>query len=278
MLVRVKPRHTKKGIVALSTMAAPLRIGLFPYLNVQPLIFGLGGERDIEVVSDLPSRVADRFRAGELDLAMVPSLEAASLDAPVLGSVCIASDGPVETVILHHRAALSEVRTVAIDEASRTSAALARILIARASGRLPESRSFSPAQAARPDTDAVLVIGDPAFRLRLEGFTALDLGQEWRAQQGLPFVFAVMVRRPGLEAPGIGERIRGATLRGVEAAPIIARSYDSGVDPARAENYMRKVIRYDLGSREKEGLALFYGLARKNGLLGQVGELEFDAS
>ena len=104
-------------------MALPLRIGLFPYLNSQPLIFGLSTESAVELVVDLPSRIADRFRAGELDLAMVPSFEAATLGAPILDSVCIASDGPVETVTLHHRVALQEVKTLAADEASRTSAA-----------------------------------------------------------------------------------------------------------------------------------------------------------
>jgi chorismate dehydratase len=258
-------------------MAPPLRIGLFPYLNVQPLIFGLRTEAGIEVVIDLPSRIADRFRNREFDLAMVPSFEAAALEAPVLDSVCIASDGPVETVILHHRVPLHLVKTIALDEASRTSAALARILIAQASGHLPRSVLFSSTAAEAPDTDAILVIGDPAFRFGREGFDRLDLGQAWQSQRSLPFVFAVMVKAKHIKAPGICGQLREAVRRGVEAAPTIARSYNSGVDPARAEHYMRNVIRYELRPREKEGLALFYRLAQAHGLLGQVKELEFHA-
>lgn len=257
--------------------AAPLRVGLFPYLNVQPLIHGLGGDSNVNLVIDLPSRIADRFRNLELDLAMVPSFEAATLDVPVLGSVCIASDGPVETVTLHHRVPLERVRTLAVDEASRTSAALAKILIAEASGALPLATPFSPRGAAAPDADAVVVIGDPAFVWRADGFARLDLGEEWRRRQKLPFVFAVMVRDPGADPKEAGIRIGEARRRGLEAASTIARSYNSGVDAARAEHYLRHVIRYDLGERERLGLARFHRLAQANNLLGHVKELEFDA-
>jgi len=66
-------------------MTLPLRVGLFPYLNVQPLIHGLSADSEVELVIGLPSRIADRFRNHELDLAMVPSFDAATLDPPILG-------------------------------------------------------------------------------------------------------------------------------------------------------------------------------------------------
>lgn len=258
-------------------MALSLRVGLFPYLNVQPLVTGLSDDPGVDLVIDLPSRIADRFRNNELDLAMVPSFEAAALGVPILGSVCISSDGPVETVTLHHRVPLQQVVTLAVDEASRTSAALAKMLIAEASGRLPKAAPFSPGGARTPDADAIVVIGDPAFRWRADGFARLDLGEEWKKRQGLPFVYAVMVRNPRTTTEGLAARIGEAKERGLEAASTIARSYNSGVDAGRAEHYLRHVIRYDLGEREKLGLALFHRLAQAKGLLARVKELEFDA-
>jgi chorismate dehydratase len=255
-------------------MASPLRIGLFPYLNVQPLIFGLRGESGVEIVLDLPSRIADRFREGELNVAMVPSFEAATLGASVVESICIASDGPVETVMLHHRVPLDRVASLALDEASRTSAALARLLICDESGNLPATTPFSPHDAETPDADALLVIGDPAFGFAREGFNALDLGEAWKTRHDLAFVFAVTVRRSDVD-PGIAARLLHAVQKGVDAAGTIARSYNSGVDAERAERYMRKVIRYELGQRERDGLALFYRLAQAKGLLPE--EIEFHA-
>jgi chorismate dehydratase len=263
--------------IVTTKVVSPLKIGLFPYLNVQPLIFGLRDSSDVELVIDVPSRISERFKTGDLDLAMVPSYDAVSLGAPILDSVCIASDGPVETVMLHHRVPLDRVKTLALDRASRTSAALARILIAEASGQRPKTSLFSPAEGESGDADALLVIGDPAFSFRRIGFDALDLGQEWRRTTSLPFVFAVMVAGPRSLPKGISRRIGKATRRGVAAASTIALTYNSGIEAGRAERYLRDVIRYDLGSRERQGLTLFSRRAEANGLFARAGELQFHA-
>ncbi len=258
-------------------MDSRLQIGLFPYLNVQPLVYGLRGDAGVEIVIDVPSRIAERFTQGSLDLAMVPSFEAATMGAPVLDSICISSDGPVETVMLHQRVPLREVKSLWVDTASRTSVALAKILIARASGQLPRTSAFSPSANEPRDADAILVIGDPAFRFARPGYERLDLGEAWKRETSLPFVFAVMVLGPRAIGKGNAARMSAALGRGIEAAPFIAASYSSGVDPARAIRYLRSVIRYGLGRREKDGLAHFYRLAKECGLLTQVKELEFHA-
>jgi chorismate dehydratase len=179
--------------------------------------------------------------------------------------------------MLHHRVPLDRVKTLALDQASRTSAALARILICEASGHPPKTSLCSPAETEGENTDALLVIGDPAFTFHRPGFDALDLGQEWQRTTSLPFVFAVMVAGPRPLPKGISRRIGEATRRGVAAASTIARSYNSGVDAGRAERYLRDVIRYDLGSREKQGLTLFCRRAEANGLFAPAGELQFHA-
>ena len=262
-------------VAKLASMTSPLLIGLFPFLNVQPLVEGLRAEPGIEVVLDLPSRIAARFRAGELDAAMVPSFEAATMGAPVLDSICVASTGAVETVMLHHRVPLRNVRSLALDDASRTSAALARIMIAERNDAAPSVRSMRASEAAIADADALLLIGDPAFTFHRDGYAALDLGAAWFAEHGLPFVFALMVLGARGVEENVGAILRDARPRGLLRASHIAHSYNSGVDPARAERYLREVIRYDLGATEKEGLRLFYRLAQAKGLLGDVKELRF---
>lgn len=258
-------------------MPRELRVGLFPYLNVQLLHHGLRRCPDVRVVSDVPSKIASAFRAGELDLAMVPSFEAATLEAPLVDGIGIAAEGPVETVLLHLRTPLAEVRSLALDEASRTSAALSKLLVLEAAGTLPESRSFQGAHEQAPEADGILVIGDPAFRFTRPGYAPLDLGAEWHRRERLPFVFAVMAMRPEVLELRPRGLLMEALAAGREAASNLARSYNSGVDAARAERYMTRVIRYEIGPREKEGLALFHRLARERGLLPPTKELEFHA-
>ena len=54
-----------------------------------------------------------------------------------------------------------------------------------------------------------LLIGDPAFEADHEalGLRKVDLGEEWTAMTGLPFVYAAWTGRPGAMT---GADVRGA--------------------------------------------------------------------
>ena len=77
---------------------------------------------------DLPSRLADALARAELDVALVPSIEYFRIPGSViLSDVCIACEGAVKSVKLFGRTPIGEMKTLALDEGSRTSAALTRI-------------------------------------------------------------------------------------------------------------------------------------------------------
>src|SRR5262245_53674432 len=101
-----------------STSDTLLRIGAVNYLNAVPLVHGLAEAAPTARVSfDLPSRLADRLAAGELDIALVPSIEAARHPQwSIVSSACIACRGPVLSVKLYFRKSPREVRTLALDE------------------------------------------------------------------------------------------------------------------------------------------------------------------
>ena len=75
--------------------AAPLRLGAVSYLNAQPLIHGLEQEPDLRLQQDVPSRVAERLHAGELDLGMIPSIEYAFGEYSIVPGIAVGSRGPV---------------------------------------------------------------------------------------------------------------------------------------------------------------------------------------
>ena len=105
----------------------PLRIGAVNYLNTKPLIYQL--ERlapEARLVLDLPSRLADSLRAGQVDIALIPSIEwQPELGYTIVSDACIACRGPVLSVKLFSRVPIPEIRSLALDEGSRTSIALA---------------------------------------------------------------------------------------------------------------------------------------------------------
>ena len=80
------------------------RVGIYDFLNskpiINPILHGLV-ETPFELIIDSPSRLADRFSSGELDIAMIPSVEYARIEeAVIIPQICIASLGRVDTVLL----------------------------------------------------------------------------------------------------------------------------------------------------------------------------------
>ena len=95
----------------------------------------------------------------------------------------------------------AEVRSLALDEGSRTSAVLAQILLHELYGIRPELRTLPiDASPNEFESDAVLVIGDRAICNDEQPFVEVwDLGDRWCRWAELPFVFAMWVARPGID-------------------------------------------------------------------------------
>jgi chorismate dehydratase len=253
-------------------MDKPIRIGAVNYLNTKPLICDLDVlAPDAELLLDVPSRLADRLAAGELDVALIPAIEYFRAGRySVVPSVAIATRGPVLSVTLFSRKPWEQIRRVALDAGSRTSAALTQILLRKRYGVHPEIMPLLLDQGADDvDADAVLLIGDRAMRACLPGFAhAYDLGQEWYDWTSLPFVYAVWAVRPGVDLAGVDAALIEAKRRGVARAGSIAQQEAPrlGLDAGFCRRYLANILHFDLGPREQAGLRHYYSLACELGL------------
>ena len=74
------------------------------------------------------------------------------------------------------------------------------------------------------DSDAALLIGDPALEVehRTMGLDKIDLGEEWTAMTGLPFVYAAWTGRPGAIRDDDVRALQQAQREGVTATEAIA--------------------------------------------------------
>jgi chorismate dehydratase len=168
------------------------------------------------------------------------------------------------SVKLFFRTAPARVRRLAVDEGSRTSATLARILLAERHGVVPEIETL-PIGAGLADSaaDAVLVIGDRALG-DIAGTGAFqliwDLGDEWCRWTGLPFVFAVWAARREIDPRPIAPLLAAARDAGKAnlAAIAAAEAARHGLTVPQCLSYLRDNLHYDLGPREREALSLFY--------------------
>jgi len=243
------------------------------------MIHGVKGDPRFEIRKAVPSRVAEMLHAGEVDLGVIPSIEYAAGDYAVVPGIAIASRGPVGSVRLFHRVPVQEIRRVALDTSSLTSAALARILLRERLGRDPEYVAMAPAVGRMLEAaDAALVIGDPA--LYHDGDEPrIDLGEEWTRTTRLPFVYAFWAGRPGAVSPEQVGLLQASLRRGLAAIPAIASNYN-GFGPGRAdvsESYLRENIVYTLDEAEAAGLREFYRRAHAMGIIPRVPELRFHA-
>ena len=271
-------------------MAAPgeasapkaVRIGAVGYLNARPLTWAL--DRDPgrwKIRYDLPSVCSALLHAGDVDLGLVPSID--YLQSPeyrLVPGVGIGSRGPIASVALYTRRPVTEIRHIALDTSSRTSVTLIRVLCRHRFRIEPRFVPHGPdLPAMTRDYDAGLLIGDPAFDAdhAALGLQKIDMGEEWTAMTGLPFVYAAWTGRKGALTAGGVEALQAAQAAGLEAREQIAAEYGRG-DTARSERaaaYLRDNVRYGLGPEEAAGLQLFLDYASELGLAPRRRVLEF---
>lgn len=250
-------------------MSRRIRIGAVNYLNSKPLIHELETlSPQADLILDVPSRLADMLEAKKLDVGLIPAIEYFRAGSyRIIPDIAIASHGPVLSVTLFSRVPWNSIRRLALDEGSRTSAALAQILLRCRYAVEPEIVSLPLTEKAEDTSaDAVLLIGDRAMHACLPGFAhAYDLGQEWHDWTGLPFVYAFWAVRPRVNLGEVADALAEAKRRGVAAVgPIAAREASKlGLDAGFCRRYLNHIIRFDLGPNEQAGLRHFYKLAVK---------------
>jgi chorismate dehydratase len=259
-----------------------IRLGAVGYLNARPLTWALDRAPDRwHVRYDVPAVCASLLHAGEVHLGLIPSVE--YLQAPdyrFVPGVGIGSRGPVRSVALFTRVPLRAIRAVAVDTSSRTSVALIKVLCRHRFRIEPEFVPHGPdLETMTRRADAALLIGDPALDAdeRVLGLEKIDLGDEWTAMTGLPFIYAAWTGRPGAVTDADVRALQEAQAEGARATTAIAAEYGRGDAAAitRAAAYLRDNVKYGLGPEDAAGLQMFLDYAAELGLAPHRRTLEY---
>lgn len=255
------------------------RLGVVSFLNARPLIAGLDSDSRFELVFDVPARLADRLDAGEFDAALVPVIDLVTQgrDWQIISDACIGCNGETLTVRVFSRVRPQEIRTLHVDGDSHTSVVLARIIWKEMHGRdlniLPYTGNETVAEC-----EAVLLIGDKVVTGKLiEYEIETDLGSAWKSLTSMPFVFAVWAGRRGLDTSELAVHLSAARDQGVASADMIAEDVAPGLGwpVTLAKRYFTSRLRFDLGERQRAGMARFLELARRQDLVAAGRELVF---
>jgi chorismate dehydratase len=236
-------------------------ISAVSYLNTKPFLYGLLHhpiKEEINLVLDIPSICASKLASGEADLGLVPVAVIPHLSNPhIISDYCIGAVGAVRTVCIYSDVPLEAVTHIYLDYQSRTSVALAQILLRdywkKQVEFLPAPQGF---ERNISGTTAGVIIGDRAIEAELRHKYSYDLSAAWLEHTGLPFVFAAWVANRPLD-PNFIARFNIALKMGLDHIPELIFLLPTEFPHFSLRDYYTKYIQYDLDEAKRKGLALF---------------------
>lgn len=227
----------------------------------------------------VPARCASLLAQGEVDAALVPVIEYQRIaDVAVVPDVCVGSRERVRSVVLAIKVDnLRDVRRVALDESSRTSAALLKIIFREFLAFEPEWSSSAPDVGSMlAENDGALIIGDPGMTFARGNLRLFDMAELWREHTGLGFVFALWM--VGDAHIGKARRIdfAGARDEGLARTEEIVAFYEPLLNLTGAElrSYLSENISFSISDEMRAGMDLYFQLAYKHGLIKELKPLK----
>ena len=253
------------------------RVGAVSFLNTLPLIDGLSRTDNVEVVLDVPSRLAQRLVAGETDLSLCSVIDhqRTAIELELVPVGIIGSEGRTDTVALFSKLPFEEIDAIACDVDSHTSVTLLKIIMELVYGRKPNLETFDAA-AAGEFPAALMLIGDKVVRQAPAPVThpyRLDLGQAWQELTGRPFVFGAWFRRRNDDETGRARAERLAVLldhrrrHNRERIDSIVATHAAahGWVASDARRYLCDRLRFDPTAERLDAIRYFFELAAQVG-------------
>jgi chorismate dehydratase len=219
------------------------------------------------------------LRSGEVDAALVPVIEYQRIpDVAIVPGVCVGSQTAVRSVVLASKQNnLKKIKRVALDDSSRTSVALVKIIFREFLGFEPEWQTSPPdLRAMLEHNDAALIIGDPAMKIPRDKIRVFDLATLWHDFTGFGFVFAMwMAGAKSAEQLRVID-FKAARDEGLANLDDIAqRQGDPTLSGDEIRDYLTRNIVFQMDENMMKGLELYFELARKLKLIESAKPLEF---
>lgn len=233
----------------------------------------------VDFVEAVPAKCAQLLSQARVEVALVPVIEYQRAEnVSLIPEVCVGSKDEVRSVLLvSRRASLDDIQSVAVDESSRTSATLVKIIFREFLQRDAEWTTRSPNLEEMLElNDAALIIGDPAMVFPRKDLMVWDMARLWRDYTGLGFVFAMwMVNDSATERV---RRVDFAAARdeGLARKDEIISHYQAllGLSRESIQEYLEKNICFRVDEQMQKGLDLYFQLAHKHDLLQRVKPLK----
>ena len=242
-----------------------IRISAVSYLNTKPFVYGLQHSdliKDIDLTLDIPSLCATKLSNDQADIGLIPVAAIADVKGGhIISDYCIASSGTVRTVILVSNAPLEEIKKVILDDQSRTSVQLIKVLSKHYWKISPvwENGKTGFAEQELDHFTAAVVIGDKAFGACSRYKYCYDLGEAWKTFTGFDFVFACWIANKPLPIEFVSEFNR-ALGWGILRIQDVIDEYDKVYPDYRINEYFHENLGLVFDEPKRKGLELFLKL------------------
>lgn len=247
------------------------RIGKFSLLNSYLPYYRLEQD-EFRVVRAMPKTLAGMLERGEIDFSPVPSFYYLRNKTALQSyEFCVAAARSVWSVIVVSKGArLSENGgSIAVTNQTTTSVKLLEIILQeRGLGHQIVPVNAGSAAALLGHCPYALVMGDDAIRARQSYRVVMDLGTAWHDLTGLPMVFGIAVARKGRDMTRVSAALQESVAWGKKHIDVIvgAAQEQFGLPEAFLECYFN-ALTYQLGERERRGLARFEEKCHEYGIL-----------
>lgn len=239
-----------------------INVSAVSYLNTKPFLYGIFQhdiQNDINISLDIPSVCAAKLVSGEADLGLVPVAVIPELTTPhIISDYCIGAVGKVKTVCIYSDVPIEEVKSLYLDYHSKTSVALAKVLLEHYWQLNPIFLDTKEGYIKNiGGTTAGLVIGDRTIGLSERFKYVYDLGETWaKYTEGLPFVFAAWVSNKKLPDAFI-KKFNEALKIGLEQIPQLIFILPTQYFAFDLKEYFTENISYTLDAPKKMALKRF---------------------
>ena len=238
-----------------------VKVSVVSYINSTPFVFGLENSTNDNLIisKDIPSICAEKLISGQVDIGLIPIAMMKQVpNANIISDFCIGGNGKVASVLLVSNSPIENINVVYQDSQSRTSVALAKILMRDYWKKNVEWKSEPDHFLIPKENEGIVIIGDRALE-HVDKFSyCYDLSEHWKIHTGFPFVFACWVANKKID-DSIIKSLNTAFQNGIESIHQFSNNIATK-GKITGEEYLTKFIQYHLTEDAKKGMQLFLNL------------------
>ncbi|MBE7410943.1 MAG: menaquinone biosynthesis protein [Leptospiraceae bacterium] len=249
-----------------------MKIGIIKHLNARPLTYGFERAGNHEIISDNPSGLVGLLISGQLDTALISSIEVFrnSEKLSYCNLVGVSSHNKVRSIVFYkNKNENYPPKYIKTDSGSRTSVALLKLLIRMETGENVEMISTPPDQISKDLHKKIgshLLFGDNALLDSRDNsyYEKIDLATWWNETTGLPFCFALWAYPKTFP---ISDSVFTDSLKfGLSNIEEII-SNEKRFPNTMTRTYLTEELHFELTEKDKEALLFFRDKCDEFGIL-----------